>query len=129
MAHYYLLVVTALGASERAHFAGTVRWHDRRLVPVEDVAAGFAALPEGNHRAPLADDLAARHLYRHPASGVLCTCSAIVRSFAPESRSRAGFRRRGNRRLPRSGSCPGGSRFLLRDPWASTRPGIPPTGA
>src|SRR5215212_3785874 len=61
----YFLVVAALGAGERAHLPGAVRWHDGRLVPVEDVAARLAPLPEGHHRAPLAYDLAARHLRRH----------------------------------------------------------------
>jgi hypothetical protein len=63
----YLLVVAALGTGERSHFSGAVRRHDGSLVPVEDVAARFAPLPEGNDRAALVDDLAACHLYRHLA--------------------------------------------------------------
>src|SRR5215212_3252291 len=89
----YLLVVAALGAGERAHLPGAVRRHDGRLVPVEDVAAGLAPLPEGHHRAALADYLAARHLYRHLASGMLRACHVIVCPFAPESQSIAGSRR------------------------------------
>src|SRR4051812_12164656 len=39
VSRYHLLVIAALGAGERAHLAGAVRRHDRRLVPVEDVTA------------------------------------------------------------------------------------------
>src|SRR4051812_48763090 len=65
VSRFHLLVVAAFRAGKRAYLPGAVRRHDGGLVPVEDVAAGLAALPEGHHRAPLADDLAARHLNRH----------------------------------------------------------------
>ena len=59
------LVMSASFASERTHIPRRVRGNDGRLVPVVDVAAAVAPLPERNHRAPLVDDLAACHLYRH----------------------------------------------------------------
>ena len=64
----YLLVVAALGAGERAYLAGAEGWDYGGLVPVEDVAAFFALLPEGDDRAPFDHDLAPRHLYRHCCS-------------------------------------------------------------
>ena len=63
----YLLVVPALWAGKGAYLAGAVRRHDGSLVPVEDVAARLASLPEGNDRTTLVDDLAPCHLYRHLA--------------------------------------------------------------
>src|SRR5918994_1907764 len=65
MSRYYLLVVTALRAGERAHLAGTEGWDDGRLVPVEDVPTLLAPLTDGYDRASLGHDLAPRHLYRH----------------------------------------------------------------
>src|SRR5918995_1332573 len=65
MSCYYLLVVAALRAGERAHLAGTEGWDDGRLVPVEDVPTLLAPLTEGYDRASLVHDLAPRHLYRH----------------------------------------------------------------
>src|SRR5918995_3361984 len=62
---YYLLVVAALRAGERAHLARAEGWDDGGLVPVEDVPALLASLPEGYDRASLVHDLAPRHLYRH----------------------------------------------------------------
>src|SRR5215210_7754281 len=64
----YLLVVAALRARERAHLAGAEGGHDGCLVEVEDVAALFALLPEGDDRAPFVNDLTPRHLYRHRRS-------------------------------------------------------------
>jgi hypothetical protein len=64
----YLLVVTTLGAGERSYFSRAVGRHDGSLVPVEDVTALLAPLPEGNDCAALVDDLATSHLYRHPTS-------------------------------------------------------------
>src|SRR5215210_5865899 len=61
----YLLVVAALGAGEGAHLAGAEGGDDGGLVPVEDVAALLALLPEGHDRAPLGHDHTPRHLYRH----------------------------------------------------------------
>jgi hypothetical protein len=63
----YLLIVPALGAGERSYLSRTVRRNDGSLVPVEDVAASLAPLPEGNDRAAFVDDLATSHLYRHLA--------------------------------------------------------------
>jgi hypothetical protein len=68
MSRLYLLIVPALGTGERTYFSGAVCRHDSSLVPVKDVAARLALLPEGNDRAALVDDLAASHLYRHPTS-------------------------------------------------------------
>src|SRR5918993_3388552 len=64
----YLLIVPALGTCERTYFPRTVCRDDGSLVPVEDVAARLALLPEGNDRASLVDYLAACHLYRHSTS-------------------------------------------------------------
>ena len=64
----YLLIVPALGTGERTYFSRTVCRDDGGLVPVEDVAARLASLPERNDRASLVDDLAACHLYGHPTS-------------------------------------------------------------
>lgn len=61
------LVVGALGTGERPDLSGTVGGYYGRLVPVEDVAAVLALLPEGDDGAPLVHDLTARHLYRHHA--------------------------------------------------------------
>src|SRR5215207_6373615 len=66
--NFYFLVVTALRAGERAHLAVAVGGDDGGLVEVEDVAALFALLPEGDDRAPLVNDLTPRHLYRHRRS-------------------------------------------------------------
>jgi hypothetical protein len=89
----YLLVVAALRASERTHLAGAECGDDGRLVPVEDVAAFLALLPEGHDRAPLVYDHTPRHLYRHAtasqrtiaASGIIvptdagaCCCSRRI---------------------------------------------------
>src|SRR5215208_8304924 len=63
----YLLVVPALGTGEGAHLARAVCRHDGGLVPVEDISARLAPLPEGNDRTTLVDDLAPCHLYRHLA--------------------------------------------------------------
>jgi hypothetical protein len=62
-----LLIITALGAGERSYLSRAVRRNDGSLVPVEDVAASLAPLPEGNDRAAFVDDLATSHLYRHLA--------------------------------------------------------------
>jgi hypothetical protein len=62
-----LLIVPALGAGERSYLSRTVRRNDGSLVPVEDVAARLAPLPEGDDRAAFVDDLATSHLYRHLA--------------------------------------------------------------
>jgi hypothetical protein len=62
-----LLIVPALGAGERSYLSRTVRRNDGSLVPVEDVAASLAPLPEGDDRAAFVDDLATSHLYRHLA--------------------------------------------------------------
>src|SRR5215204_3941384 len=67
MSCLYLLVIPALGAGERAHLPGAVCRHDGGLIPVEDVAARLALLPEGYDRAALVYYLAAGHLYRHRA--------------------------------------------------------------
>jgi hypothetical protein len=67
MAQTYLLVVPALGTGEGAYFSRAVCRHDGSLVPVEDIAARLALLPEGYDRAALVDYLAACHLYRHLA--------------------------------------------------------------
>src|ERR687897_2466437 len=64
----YFLVVAALRAGERAHLARAEGGDDGGLVPVEDVAAFFTFLAEGDDRASLVHDLAARHLYRHRCS-------------------------------------------------------------
>jgi hypothetical protein len=64
----YLLVITALGTGERSYFSRAICGHDGSLVPVEDVAAHLAPLPEGNDRTALVDYAAACHLYRHPTS-------------------------------------------------------------
>src|SRR5918997_6690872 len=61
----YLLGVAALGTGEGAYLAGAEGGDDGGLVPVEDVAALLALLPEGHDRAPLGHDLTPRHLYRH----------------------------------------------------------------
>src|SRR5918998_2963880 len=61
----YLLVVAALGAGEGAHLARAEGGDDGGLVPVKDVAALLALLPEGHDRAPLGHDHTPRHLYRH----------------------------------------------------------------
>jgi hypothetical protein len=68
MTSLYLLIIAALGTGERSNVSRAVCGHDGSLVPVEDVAARLAPLPEGNDRAPLVDDLAACHLYGHPTS-------------------------------------------------------------
>jgi hypothetical protein len=68
MTSHYLLVVAALRAGERAHLAGAEGGDDGGLVEVEDVAAPFALLPEGDDRAPLLNDLTPRHLYSHRSS-------------------------------------------------------------
>src|SRR5215208_5597240 len=65
MSCLYLLVIAALRAGEGPDLPGTEGGDDGRLVPVEDVAALLAFLPEGHHRAPLVDDHTARHLYSH----------------------------------------------------------------
>jgi hypothetical protein len=62
-----LLIVPALWAGERSYLSRTVRRNDGSLVPVEDVAARLAPLPEGDDRAAFVDDLATSHLYRHLA--------------------------------------------------------------
>jgi hypothetical protein len=62
-----LLIVPALGAGERSYLSRTVCRNDGGLVPVEDVAANLAPLPEGYDRAAFVDDLATSHLYRHLA--------------------------------------------------------------
>src|SRR5919107_1922594 len=72
-----LLVVPALGTGEGAHLARAVCRHDGGLVPVEDVSARLAPLPEGNDRAALVDDLAPCHLYRHLAE-VLARADPLV---------------------------------------------------
>ena len=65
MSCLYLLIITALRAGEGSDLAGAEGGDDSGLVPVEDVAALFAPLAEGHYRAPLVDDQASRHLYRH----------------------------------------------------------------
>lgn len=89
IADLHLLVVSAFGAGEGAYLSGPVRRHDGCLVPVEDVAARLAPLPEGYDRAPLADDLAARHLCRHLASGRITRlrpyCMPILPRIAEQS--------------------------------------------
>ncbi len=65
MTGFYLLIIPALRAGEGPDLAGAEGWDDGGLVPVEDVAALFAPLAEGHNRAPLVDDQASRHLYRH----------------------------------------------------------------
>jgi hypothetical protein len=62
-----LLIVPALWAGERSYLSRTVRRNDGSLVPIEDVAASLALLPEGDDRAAFVDDLATSHLYRHLA--------------------------------------------------------------
>jgi hypothetical protein len=62
-----ILIVTALGAGERSYLSRAVCRNDGSLVPVEDIAARLAPLPEGNDRAAFVDDLATSHLYRHLA--------------------------------------------------------------
>jgi hypothetical protein len=61
----YLLIITALRAGERSDLPRAEGRHDGSLVPVEDVGALFAPLAEGHYRAPLVDDQASHHLYRH----------------------------------------------------------------
>ena len=61
----YLLIVAALGTRERTHLARAEGRDDGSLVPVEDVTALLAPLPEGHDRAPLVHDHTPRHLYRH----------------------------------------------------------------
>ena len=65
MPRHYLLIITALRAGEGSDLAGAKRGDDRGLVPLKDVGALFAPLPKGHDRAPLVDDQASRHLYRH----------------------------------------------------------------
>jgi hypothetical protein len=67
VAQPYYLVVAALGAREGSYFSRAVCGHDSSLIPIEDVAALLALLPEGNDRAALVDDLSTSHLYRHLA--------------------------------------------------------------
>jgi hypothetical protein len=62
-----ILIVPALGAGERSYLSRAVCRNDGSLVPVEDIAARLAPLPEGNDRAAFVDDLATSHLYRHLA--------------------------------------------------------------
>ncbi len=65
MSRHYLLIIAALRAGEGSYIAGAEGGDYGGLVPVEDVAALFAPLAEGHYRAPLVDDQASRHLYRH----------------------------------------------------------------
>ena len=65
MPRYYLLVIAALRVGEGSDLPQAEGGHDCRLVPIEDVGALFAPLPKGHYRAPLVDDQASRHLYRH----------------------------------------------------------------
>src|SRR5918995_1547747 len=78
----HFLIVAALRAGEGAHLAGAEGRDDGGLVPVEDVAALLALLPEGHDRAPLGHDLTARHLYRHAAVSREASSEPIV----PETR-------------------------------------------
>ena len=74
MTYLYLLIVAALRAGEGPDIPGAVGGDDGGLVPVKDVAALLALLAKGHNRAPLVDDQAARHLYRHvsrPSEGLL----------------------------------------------------------
>jgi hypothetical protein len=83
----YLLVVTTLGAGERSYFSRAVGRHDGSLVPVEDVAARLAFLPEGHDRAPFVYYLSAHNLYRHLAE-LLTRADPLIalptKEFAPE---------------------------------------------
>src|SRR5215210_8844902 len=97
MSRLYLLVVTTLGAGERSYFSRAVGRHDGSLVPVEDVAALLAPLPEGNDRAALVDDLATCHLYRHLAELLARAVPPVAlppKEPAPEGASEIRGRRR-----------------------------------
>jgi hypothetical protein len=95
-----LLIVPALGAGERSYLSRTVRRNDGSLVPVEDVAARLAPLPEGDDRAALVDYLSACHLYRHLAELLAraglsaATVELPPEEPAPERASRVCGRRR-----------------------------------
>jgi hypothetical protein len=102
----YLLVVAALGAGEGAYLAGAVCRHDGSLVPVEDVAALLAPLPEGNDRAALVDDPATCHLYRHLAELLARAVPPVAlhpKEPAPERASEVRGRRRPVAWLPEPG--------------------------
>ena len=96
----YFLVVPARWAGKGAYLAGAVRRHDGGLVPVEDVAAHLAPLPEGDDRATLVDYLSACHLYRHLAELLAraglsaATVELPPEEPAPERASRVCGRRR-----------------------------------
>jgi hypothetical protein len=68
MSYLYLLMIAALRASERAYLAGAEGRDDGRLLPVEDIAAFCALLPEGHNRAPLVYDHTSCHLYGHASA-------------------------------------------------------------
>src|SRR5215207_2906313 len=84
----YLLVIATLRAGEGPDLPGTEGGDDGRLVPVEDVAALLALLPEGHHRAPLVDDHTTRHLYSHVSrpSENLSINHRDTRAILPETR-------------------------------------------
>src|SRR5918998_1384638 len=65
ISYLYVLVVATLRAGKGAHLAGAEGGDDGGLVPVEDVAALLALLPEGHDRAPLGHYHTPRHLYCH----------------------------------------------------------------
>ena len=107
--NFYLLVVSALWTGKGAYLAGAVRRHDGSLVPVEDVAARLAPLPERDDRAALVDYLSACHLYRHLAEllarAVLSAATVELppEEPAPERASRVCGRRRPVAWLAKSG--------------------------
>jgi hypothetical protein len=86
MSCLYLLVIAALWTGEGAHLAGTEGGDDGGLVPVEDVAALFALLPEGHHRAPLVHDEAPDHLYSHVTASWWGSRRGIENDCTPNTR-------------------------------------------
>jgi hypothetical protein len=91
MTSLYFLIITALGTGERSNVSRAVSGYDGSLVPVEDVAARLAPLPEGHDRAALVDDLAACHLYGHPTSAGKTRYIPIVFPQHPSGREPSGW--------------------------------------
>ena len=82
----YFLVIAALRAGERAHLAGAEGGDDGGLVPVEDVAAFLALLPESHDRTPLVYDHTPRDLYRHATASRWSFHRGIENDCTPNTR-------------------------------------------
>ena len=87
MAKRHFLVVAALGAGEVPGATGRIGGDDGGLVVVVDVAALFALLAVGDHRAPFSHDDPTRNLYGQRATSEKMSISPANRILSEETAS------------------------------------------